>query len=137
MAKSIAVKPKKRGRPATGRDPFVGIRLPEELIAEVGKWASANKAASRSEAIRRLVELGLATGQPRSRGSEQTGSAGRRVVETALAGQPSAVARTAKRAKASEMAGHEIDRRGDKSATDEERASRKRRLLKGPKEFRR
>jgi hypothetical protein len=34
------------------------------------------------------------------------------------------------------MAGKEIDRQADQSASDEERASRKRRLLKGPKEFR-
>ena len=40
------------------------------------------------------------------------------------------------KAKASDMAGHTIDRATDKSATDEQRASRKRRLLKGPKEFR-
>jgi hypothetical protein len=39
-------------------------------------------------------------------------------------------------AKAAMMAGQEIDRLGDRSATDEQRASRKRRLLKGPKEFR-
>ena len=39
-------------------------------------------------------------------------------------------------AKAAEMAGQEIDRLGDRSATDEQRASRKRRLLQGPKEFR-
>jgi len=39
-------------------------------------------------------------------------------------------------AKATEMAGAQIDRLADKSATNEQRASRKRRLLKGPKEFR-
>ena len=39
-------------------------------------------------------------------------------------------------AKAAEMAGHQIDRLGDRSATDDQRESRKRRLLKGPKEFR-
>jgi hypothetical protein len=39
-------------------------------------------------------------------------------------------------AKAVEMAGQEIDRLGDASATHEQRASRKRRLIKGPKEFR-
>jgi hypothetical protein len=38
--------------------------------------------------------------------------------------------------KATNMAAHEIDRLGDQSATGEERASRKRRLLSGPKEFR-
>jgi hypothetical protein len=39
-------------------------------------------------------------------------------------------------AKARAMAGREIDRLSDPSATDEERQRRKRRLLKGPKEFR-
>jgi hypothetical protein len=41
-----------------------------------------------------------------------------------------------KKAKAAEMAGAQIDQLTDRSATDEQRASRKRRLLKGPKEFR-
>jgi len=54
----------------------------------------------RSEAIQRLVKLGLASAQ-------QTG------------------ARTKKAAKASEWAGQEIDRLGDPSATDEERQLRK------------
>ena len=59
MAKSIKVHPKKRrGRPATGKDPLVSARLPQELIEQVEAWAAANS-ASRSEAIRRLVELGL------------------------------------------------------------------------------
>ena len=39
-------------------------------------------------------------------------------------------------AKASEMAGQEIDRVGDPLATDEERQLRKLRLIKGPQEFR-
>ena len=39
-------------------------------------------------------------------------------------------------AKASEMAGREIDLLGDPSATEEERELRKQRLLKGPQEFR-
>jgi hypothetical protein len=60
MAKSIQVKPKKRrGRPATGKDPFVGIRLPASLIAEIESWAASQEVASRSQAIRRLVEIGL------------------------------------------------------------------------------
>jgi hypothetical protein len=39
-------------------------------------------------------------------------------------------------AKASEMAGEEIDRLGDPLATDEERQLRKRTLIEGPQEFR-
>jgi Arc/MetJ-type ribon-helix-helix transcriptional regulator len=59
MAKLIKVNQKKgRGRPATGRDPVSAVRLPLELTAAVEKWAEDNE-ANRSEAIRRLVELGL------------------------------------------------------------------------------
>jgi len=43
---------------------------------------------------------------------------------------------TKRAAKARKMASQEIDRLSDPSATDEERQRRKRRLLKGPKEFR-
>lgn len=39
-------------------------------------------------------------------------------------------------ARAAVMASREIDRLGDRTATEEDRASRKRRLIKGPKEFR-
>jgi hypothetical protein len=58
MKKSIKVRPKKRGRPATGKDPQITTRMPPPLIAEVEAWAAANGTV-RSEAIRRLVELGL------------------------------------------------------------------------------
>jgi hypothetical protein len=44
--------------------------------------------------------------------------------------------RAKKAADASQMASLELDRMGDPSATDEERQLRKRRLMKGPKEFR-
>jgi hypothetical protein len=44
--------------------------------------------------------------------------------------------RIKKAAKASEMAAQEIERLIDPSASEEERQRRKRRLIKGPKEFR-
>jgi hypothetical protein len=50
-----------RGRPATGVDPLVGARFPKESIAQIDAWAKANE-TTRSEAIRRLVELGLGNG---------------------------------------------------------------------------
>jgi hypothetical protein len=60
MAKSITVMPKKRGRPATGRDPSVVVRFPPALTKAVDAWANRiGDGATRSEAIRRLVELGL------------------------------------------------------------------------------
>jgi hypothetical protein len=59
MKKSIKAMPKKRrGRPATGKDPQVVLRMPAALIAEVDAWGATNS-AMRSEAIRRLVEIGL------------------------------------------------------------------------------
>jgi hypothetical protein len=60
MKKSITVHQKPRGRPATGRDPAVTIRLPEDVLASVEHWAMSQKdQPPRSQAIRRLVELGL------------------------------------------------------------------------------
>jgi hypothetical protein len=58
MAKSIPVKRKKAGRPATGTEPLYGVRIADALMKQIMDWAAAND-ASRSEAIRRLVELGL------------------------------------------------------------------------------
>src|SRR5262245_240577 len=45
-------------------------------------------------------------------------------------------ARSKRAAKAREMAGQAVDRLIASSATDDQRQSRKRRILKGPKEFR-
>jgi hypothetical protein len=60
MAKSIKVKPKKRGRPSKGgREPFIGIRLSPDLIKRIKQWGSDHESPSRSEAIRHLVEVGL------------------------------------------------------------------------------
>jgi hypothetical protein len=60
MAKSIGVVPKKRGRPATGRDPVTAIRLSMELRAAIDSWAARQEdKPPRFEAIRRLVEQAL------------------------------------------------------------------------------
>src|SRR5258705_12627416 len=48
------------GRPATGRDPSRTFRLSDEFMAGVDSWAARqDDAPSRSEAIRRLLELAL------------------------------------------------------------------------------
>jgi len=48
------------GRPATGKDPLVTLRMPSDLIAGIEVWASAQgDEPGRSAAIRRLVGLGL------------------------------------------------------------------------------
>jgi len=59
MPKSITVKQKKRGRPATGRAPFYGIRIPEELSTKIDEWARKHNAPSLSDAIRQLIEKAL------------------------------------------------------------------------------
>jgi hypothetical protein len=61
MAKSNKVIPKKkRGRPATGKDPLTAFRLPPNLTKAIEAWAKNQPdEPNRSEAIRRLVELGL------------------------------------------------------------------------------
>jgi hypothetical protein len=62
MAKeSIAVTPKKRGRPATGQDPVLTVRLPPNTRLAIENWARQQKdKPSRSEAIRRLIDIALA-----------------------------------------------------------------------------
>jgi hypothetical protein len=48
------------GRPATGKDPVRTMRLSDEFIASVDAWAAKqDDEPGRSEAIRRLVEIGL------------------------------------------------------------------------------
>lgn len=112
MAKSIKVNQKKRGRPATGRDPVSAVRLPAMVTAAVDKWAEEH-GASRSEAIRRLIELAL--------GSSQSAKPSRREASATRAAQ---------------LADNAIDKVGDPSAHPKERAHRGRRLTKGPEEFR-
>jgi hypothetical protein len=52
--------PKKRGRPATGKDPILTLRAPPAFTAEVEAWAKRQPDnPSRSEALRRLVEMAL------------------------------------------------------------------------------
>jgi hypothetical protein len=68
MAKSIKVHQKKRGRPATGRDPAVTVRISAPVLAAAQEWAKGEGIESRSSAIARLVELGLqAKTSPRKR----------------------------------------------------------------------
>jgi hypothetical protein len=58
MPKSITVKRKKRGRPATGVDPLVGVRLPPKLIEQIDELAAA-QVTNRSEAIRELLQQAI------------------------------------------------------------------------------
>jgi transcriptional regulator with XRE-family HTH domain len=68
---------------------------------------------------------------------ENGGGVGVRLRKSAGEGAKAPKRSRASAPKAADMAAREIDRLGDKAATGEERASRKRRLIAGPKEFRR
>jgi hypothetical protein len=46
------------GRPATGHDPAVTVRIPAEILAQIEKWAKANK-CTRSTAVVVMIERGL------------------------------------------------------------------------------
>ena len=60
MKKSRPVKQKVIGRPRTGITPLMGFRAEPAMRAEIVRWAeNQSDIPSLSEAIRRLVELGL------------------------------------------------------------------------------
>ena len=88
------------------------VRLPAVLTTAVDKWAEDHE-ANRSEAIRRLVELGL---------------------EVKTTTRP--VSKSGRRLRAKELATRAIEKIMNPSASSEERAQRTRRLTKGPTEFR-
>ena len=119
MVRSIRDIPKKRtrGRPPTGgRREGILVRLETTQFAALDAWISKQKAGdlTRPEAIRRLVDLGLK-------------------VETPT--RP-AVSKPARKLRAQELAAKAIEKMVDPSAPPEERAERRRRLTKGPTEFR-
>jgi hypothetical protein len=100
-------------RSATGRRSANAIRLPAQLRKRVDRWAARQPdKPGRAEAIRHLLEAALA-------GLEPTGRRSRTATAQAL-----------------RMAAREISSLADPSAPSEERIKRKRRLLKGPREFR-
>ncbi len=99
------------GKVGTSRDPHVTSRMPHGLIAEVDAWATTN-GATRSEAIRRLVELGLTIRTKSKQGS------------------------TARAERAKELASKTIDNLTSATPESGEKARRKGNLIKGPEEFR-
>jgi hypothetical protein len=102
------------GRPRTGITPLMGFRADPVIRASIIRWAEKQPdVPSLSEAIRRLVELGLTvrtTAKPASK-------PGRRL-------------------RAQELATKAIEKIIDPSAPPDERAQRRRGLTKDPTEFR-
>jgi hypothetical protein len=113
MKRQTVITKKRRGPPPTGKGTLVGVRLQPDLLAPIDAWAASQEdEPGRSEAIRRLVEIGL--------GSVKVARAQKR--------SDSPTAR--------DLAAVQIDRLADSGAPAEEQANRKRHLLKGPEEFR-
>jgi hypothetical protein len=115
MAKSESVDRRKKSRKPPGADALViAVRLPPAELAPIDAWIKAQAAPrpTRAEAIRRLAHMALVRARPAARRSNKSA------------------------AQASDMAGQAIDRLGEHAATAQVRAQRKRRLLKGPSEFR-
>jgi hypothetical protein len=114
MKETISAKQKSAGRPATGITPMMGFRADPVIRAAIVRWAEKQPdEPSLSEAIRRLVELGL---------------------KVKAAVKP--VGKPGRRLRAQELAANEIEKMIDPAAPPEERAQRRRRLTKGPTEFR-
>ena len=111
----MAKKAKRRGSASTiGQGARVGLHCRQPFLSAVDAWRKRQRdKPARSAAILRLAGLGLSVSGPRARTSERSAS------------------------RASAMAGREIDRLSDPSASAAERARRKRRLLRGPGELRR
>src|ERR1700745_3721872 len=113
MKKARTVRQKLMGRPRTGITPLMGFRADAATRAAIVKWAENQPhMPTLSEAIRRLVELGLTV-----RAKTKQGSAAR-----------------AERAK--ELASKTINNLTADTPESNEKASRKGRLIKGPEEFR-
>jgi hypothetical protein len=115
MVKSISRTEKRgRGRPATNPT-SIHLTLEPGPLADVDDWIKKQKDAdlTRPKAIRRLVEIGLTAKAP-TRGASKTD----------------------RTLRAAELAANAIDKIGDPAAHPEEHAQRRRRLTKGPEEFR-
>jgi hypothetical protein len=115
MAKTGVVPKKRRGPPPTGKGIQVGERWHPSELAAIDAWiaSSPDKTITRAHAIRRLVALGLRVKTP----AQPIGKPGQRL-------------------RAQELATKAIEKIIDPAAAPEEQAQRRRRLTKGPPEFR-
>jgi hypothetical protein len=100
-------------RRRTGLDPISAVKMPEGLTATVDAWAESHH-LSRSDAICKLVELGLKISPPAPMSANPTASDASRIEEEAV---------------------HEIEALLDPALPADERERRIRRLTEGPPEF--
>jgi hypothetical protein len=137
MGKQTVLAKKRRGPAPTGKGVQVVVRLQPDPLSALDKWAArqADK-PTRAEAIRRLVERGL-TGKTKARPSAALVADLAADAIDSLGPKVKAPARpVGKRLRAQELAAKTIEKIIDSAAPPEERTERKRRLTKGPAEFR-
>ena len=113
MKRQTVITRKRRGPAPTGKGILIGVRFQPKQLENLDRWtAQSAPGESRPEAVRRLVEVGLtANAAPKQSSDSQ-------------------------KSRAKQMAGGAIDKMADSSATADDQENRKRRLLKGPEEFR-
>jgi hypothetical protein len=59
---------KKRGRPATGTSPAIGVRIPPKQLVALDRWRrDQDDLPGRPEAIRRLIEQALSAASRKKR----------------------------------------------------------------------
>jgi hypothetical protein len=115
MAKSESLVRRRKSRKPPGVGALmIAVRVAPAELPPIDAWIAAQRSPrpTRAEALRRLAQIALARLRPARRRSDASAT------------------------RASDMAGHAIDRLGEHAAPVEVRAQRKRRLLKGPSEFR-
>ncbi|MBH5386745.1 hypothetical protein [Bradyrhizobium diversitatis] len=100
-------------RRRTGIDPISAVKMPERLTAAVDAWAESHR-LTRSDAICKLIELGLKTASPVLTPVHPLESDATRIEEIAV---------------------HEIETLLDPALPADERERRIRRLTEGPPEF--
>lgn len=129
MKKSIRDIPKKRGRPkTTGRGEGVLVRLHTEQLAALDSWIEKNEPEmSRADALRQMALTMLGLFQKKS---------DRRYEPAIRVFLEQISKRDVQKVRAKELAGGAIDKLTDAKAAPDDQVSRKRRLLKGPEEFR-
>jgi hypothetical protein len=117
MKRQTVITKKRRGPAPTGIGTLVGVRLQPDRLTALDAWIVAQDTPmTRPEAIRAMLDAVL-------------------VIVAKRPGKK-AVGKPARASRARELAAEAIDKMGDPAASTEERDERRRRLTKGPPEFR-
>lgn len=117
MKRRTVITKKRRGPVPTGIGTLVGVRLQPDRLTALDAWiATQGVPMTRPEAVRAMLDAVL--------------------VIVAKRPDKKPLGKPARASRARELAAEAIDQIGDPAASTEERDERRRRLTKGPPEFR-